>query len=156
MSRRNAIITVAVVALCMATVSIAEAAGRRRSGTKGRPNTPATTTRTVVNSTNEALFTYVLSGTAGMAQTVGAANAQGAKTINPNGGQATFNVKPNGGGNQFGDTVFVYQASTITGDPNQSLIGSGEGNDVGVLQAGQKSTTTITGSWGALNFNTIP
>jgi hypothetical protein len=155
MSRRTAIITVAVVALGIAAASIAEAGGRRGSGGKGRPSTPSTT-RTIVNSTNEALFTYVYSGTAGVAQTVGAANAQGAKTINPNGGQATFNVKPNGGGNQFGDTVFVYQASTITGDPNQSLIGSGEGNDVGVLQAGQKSTTTITGSWGALNFNTTP
>lgn len=155
MRRRNAIIAVAVVALGIATVSIAEAGGRGGSGGKGRPSTPApvTTTRTVVNSTNEALFTYVYSGTAGPAQTVGAATAQGAKTISPS-GRATFTVKPNGGGNQFGDTVYVYQASAITGDPNQSLQGTGDGDDVGVVPAGQNVTTTITGTWGSLNFST--
>lgn len=152
MSRRNAIITVALVAFGMAAASIAEAGG---SGGKGNPKPPApvTTTRTVVNSTNEALFVYVYSGTGGVAQTVGAANAQGAKTINPS-GKAVFDVQPNGGGNQFGDTIFVYQASTITGDPNQSLFGTGDGNDVGVLQAGQTATTTITGTWGNLTFTT--
>lgn len=153
MSRRTAIITVAVVAVCMATASIAEAAGRRRAGVKGRPSTP-TTTRTVVNSTSKSWYTYVYSGTGAVAQTVSAANAQGAKVIAP-GGKAVFNVLPNGGGNQFG-TDYVQITSVPPLDVNNPNAGLGasqgwpEGTfndtDYPVLKAGQAMTITITQS----------
>jgi hypothetical protein len=149
MSRRNAIITVAVVAVCMATASIAEAAGRRRAGVKGRPK-PSATAYTVVNSTSKSWYTWILSGTV-QANTIAEGNAQGAKVIAP-GGKAVFNVKPDGGGNEFGDFIVINAVPPLdVNNPNANFrggweVGNGNDSDIGTLKAGQTKTITITQS----------
>ncbi len=149
MNRRQ--LTVAVAILAIACVSPAVAAGTRARG-KGKPKSSATT-RTIVNSTSKSWYTYVYSGTGGIAQTVSAANAQGAKVIAP-GGKGVFNVLPNGGGNQFGDYVQITSVPPLdVNNPNAGLgssqgwpVGTYNDSDYPVLQAGQTMTITITQS----------
>ena len=147
MSRKNAIIAMAIAALGMATVSIAEAGGR--GGRKGRPN-PSATAYKVVNSTSKSWYTWILSGTV-QASTIAEGNAQGAKVIAP-GGEALFNVKPNGGGNEFGDFIVINAVPPLdVNNPNANFrggwaVGNGNDSDIGTLQAGQTKTITITQS----------
>jgi hypothetical protein len=149
MSRRKAIITVAVMALGLATASIAEAGGR---GRRARPKPPAATAYTVVNSTSKSWYTWILSGTV-QANTIAEGNAQGAKVIAP-GGKAVFNVKPNGGGNEFGDFIVINAVPPLdVNNPNANFrggwaVGNGNDSDIGTLRAGQRKTITITQSAG--------
>lgn len=150
MIRRQLIVAIAILAI--ACVSPALAGGTRARG-KGKPKPSTATTRTIVNSTSKSWYTYVYSGTGGMANTVSAANAQGAKVIAP-GGKGVFNVLPNAGGNQFGDYVVVISVPPLDVNNPNAGIGSQEGWPIGTfnnsdypgLKAGENFTITITQS----------